>query len=138
MIADVVEPIGRRAGAWVGMLSAPARIGSGDPIGKPRHRFRDVVDIREIPLHVAVVEHLDRLAGQDRPREQEHRHVRPAPWAVHGEEANPGSGQAEQVAVGVRHQLVRFLGGGVEADRMIDVLVHRERHTGHRAVHRAR
>ena len=39
--------------------------------------------------------------------------------------------------VGVRHQLVRLLGRGVERQRMIDVLVHGERHLRVRAVHRA-
>ena len=34
----------------------------------------------------------------------------------------------------MRHQLVGLLGRGVQRDRMVDVLVHRERHLGVEAV----
>ena len=87
---------------------------------------------------VAVVEDVDRLAGEDVARELEQRHVRPAPGAVHGEEPQPRHRQAIERGVGVRHQLVRLLGRGVERERMIHVLVHAERHLRVRAVHRAR
>jgi hypothetical protein len=66
--------------------------------------------------------------GEDGLGEQEQRHVRPAPGAVDGEEAQAGGRQAVEVAVGVRHQLVGLLGGGVEADRVVDAVVLGERH----------
>jgi hypothetical protein len=75
------------------------------------------------------------LAFQDRLGEQEQRHVRPAPGAVHGEEAQAGGGHAEQVAVGVGHQLVGLLGGGIQADRVVDAVMLGERHLGVAAVH---
>src|SRR3546814_2200230 len=80
----------------------------------------DVVDVGEVAGVVAVVEHVDRLAGQDLAREQEQRHVRPAPGPVDGEEAQAGGRQVEQVAVGVRHQFVGLLGGRVHAHRVVD------------------
>jgi hypothetical protein len=47
---------------------------------------------------------------------------------IHGEEAQSGGRQLEEVAVGVRHQLVGLLGRGVEADRVVDVVVLRVGH----------
>src|SRR5690606_3045001 len=44
---------------------------------------------------------------------------------------------AEQVTVGVGHQLVGLLGGGVEGQRVVDVVVHRIGHLLVGAVHRA-
>jgi len=36
----------------------------------------------------------------------------------------------------MRHELIGFLGCGVQAERMIDVLLYRERHVGIRAIDR--
>ena len=70
--------------------------------------------------------------------EGEERHVGPAPWAVDREETQPGARQPVEVGVGVGHQLVGLLGGGVERQRVVDVVVDRERHRGVGAVDRAR
>ena len=77
-------------------------------------------------------------SGQDRLGEQEQGHVRPAPGTVDREEAQSGGRQAEEMAVGVGHQFVGLLGGGVERHRMVDVVVHRKRHPGVGAVDRTR
>ena len=88
----------------------------------------DVVHVGEVALVVAVVEDVDRLAGQDVAGEQEQRHVRPAPGAIDGEEAQARDRQPIEIGVGVRHHLVGLLGRGVERQRVLGVLVHRERH----------
>ena len=100
------------------------------------HHLDDVVDVGEIPLHPALVEHLDRLPGQDRPGEQHRRNVGPAPGSVHGEKAQAGGGQAIEVAVGVGHQLVGFLRGGIQADRMVHGVLFGERQLLVSAIHR--
>src|SRR5690606_36141907 len=69
--------------------------------------------------------------------ELDRRHVRSPPGPVDGEEAQAGAGNAEQVTVGVGHQLVGLLGGGVEGQRVVDVVVHRIGHLLVGAVHRA-
>src|SRR6266508_2797686 len=102
------------------------------------HPLRDVVHVGEVALHPAVVEHLDRLALEDRLREQHGRHVGPSPWPVDGEEPESGRRDVEQVRVGVRHQLVRLLGRGVEADRAVHVVGDGERNLGVSAVDGAR
>src|SRR5690606_40543961 len=54
----------------------------------------------------------DLLSRADGAGELDRRHVRSPPGPVDGEEAQAGAGNAEQVAVGVGHQLVGLLGGG--------------------------
>jgi hypothetical protein len=82
-----------------------------------------------------VVEHVDGTAFEDGLGEQEQGHVGTTPRAIHGEEAQAGGGQAVQVAVGVGHQLVGLLGGGVDAHRVVHAVVLGERHLGVAAVH---
>lgn len=55
-------------------------------------------------------------------------HVGPIPGAVHREEAQACCGQPIQVAIGMSHQLVGLLGRGVQAEWVVYVVVHRERH----------
>ncbi len=116
VVADVVDRVRRAAGR----ARAAAREHAHDA-------FDDVVDVREVAPHPPVVEHVDRLAREDRLREQHRRHVGAPPRPVDGEEAQPGRRQREQVAVAVRHQLVRLLRRRVQAHRMVDALVLGER-----------
>jgi hypothetical protein len=134
VVADVEHPVGRAAGRRVGAHRVVAGIGLGSAVVDADHAFDDVVDVGEVALHVAVVEDVDRPPFEDRLGEQEQRHVRPAPRAIHREEAQPGGRQAEQMAVGVRHQLVGLLGGRVQADRVVDAVMLGERHLGVAAV----
>jgi len=46
-------------------------------------------------------------------------HVRPTPWAVHGEETKHGSSYAIYVGVTVRHGFVGFFSGSIERDLRI-------------------
>ena len=100
------------------------------------HAFDDVVDVGEAALVVAVVEHLDRLTGEDRFGEKEQRHVRASPGAVDGEEAQSGAWNAVEVRITVRHHLVGFLGGGVQRQRMSGRLVFAEGHPDVGAINR--
>jgi hypothetical protein len=128
MIADVEHPVGRIAGRRIGVGGSVPGIGRRHPVVHPQHGFDDVVHVGEVALHAAVVEDVDRPTFEDRPGEQEGRHVGSAPRAIDREEAQAGGRQAIEVAVGVRHQLVGLLGRGVEADRVIDVVTLGEGH----------
>lgn len=71
----------------VGRARGERRVGSGRPVEDADFTYiDDVVDVGEVPAHLAVAEHPDRLSGQDRFREQHRRHVGASPRAVHGEE----------------------------------------------------
>jgi hypothetical protein len=84
---------------------------------RAHHTFDDIVDVGEVALQGAVAEHRQRLPGQKLLGETEVSHVRPSPWPVNGEEAQPGGAKAVQVAVDVRHQLIGLLGRGVQRHR---------------------
>ena len=82
------------------------------------------------------IEDVNRLTGQDVTSKQKQRHVGSAPRPVYGKEPQAGGRQPVQMAVGVGHQLIGFLGRGVQADRMIHIVMHRKRHLGIGAIHR--
>ena len=128
MVADVEHAIGRPARGRIGHLLVERKIGLRRAIKDADHAFCNIVDIGEVAPHPAMVEDVDSAAFEYGLGEQEQRHVGPAPGAIYGEEAQAGGGQREQMAVGVGHQLVGLLGRGVEADRMIDVVVLGKRH----------
>jgi hypothetical protein len=88
----------------------------------------DVADVGEVALHLAVVEHLNGFTRQDGFHEEEVGHVWPAPGPVDGEEAEARGGQLVEVAVGVGHQLVALLGGGVERHGVVHIVAGREGH----------
>ena len=82
--------------------------------------------VGEVPPHVPIVVDVDRAAFGDRFGELEVGHVGAPPGAVDGEKAQARGRQPVEMAVGVGHQLVRFLGGGIEADRMVGVVARAE------------
>ena len=122
-----------------GRAHSPSQSGFGgrDPVAGAHDALGDVVDVGEVAAVMPVVEDVDRPAGEDVAREQEQRHVGPAPRAVDGEETQPRHGQRIELGIGVRHELVGLLRRGVERQRVIDVLVDGERHPRVGAVHRA-
>lgn len=77
-----------------------------------------------------MIEHVDRTAFKNGAGKEPRRHVRTPPGFIDGEIAQAGRRQAEQVAIAVRHQFIRLLGGGVETDRVIHFVMNRERHPG--------
>jgi len=73
-----------------------------------------------------MVKDLDRLVLQHGIGEKPIGHVRSAPWAVDGEEAQADRLESVEMRVAMRHQLVGLLGGGIEADGMVDRVVFAE------------
>lgn len=87
----------------------------------------DVVDIGEVAVHIAVIVDLDSLAPADLVGELEIRHIRTAERPVNREEAQSRRRNPVEMAVGVRHELIRLLRRRIEADRMVDIVRRRER-----------
>src|SRR5690606_12035884 len=112
---------------WIWDVTVPRQINVRHLIEHPHHALHDVVYVREAAAVLAVVEDLDRLVSQDRPGEQEQRHVWPAPRAVDREEAQACRRYPVEMGVAVRHHLVRLLGGGVERQRVLGGLLLGER-----------
>lgn len=69
IVADVINAVWRELGAGIGPLRGPRWIGCRDSVGDTQYAFDDIVDICEVARVLAVVEHLDRLARENFPRE---------------------------------------------------------------------
>ena len=128
VVADVEDAVRCMAVSRAGLAVVIGRVGQWRTVQRVHDAGGNIVDKSEITYHLAVVEHLDRLSGQDGAGEHEQRHVGAAPRPVDREKAQPGGWQAKQVAVSVGHQLVGLLGGRVKADRVIHTLLFRKRH----------
>lgn len=92
------------------------------------HTLHDVVDIGEVALAVAIVEYLDGLAFHQLGGEAEVSHVRTAGWTIDGKESEAGRGDVVELAIGMGHQLVALLRGGVEAYGVVYLVFCRIRH----------
>lgn len=92
------------------------------------HSLHDVVNIGEVALAVAIVEYLDGLAFHQLVGEAEVSHVGTAGGAIDGKEAEAGRGDVVEFRVGMGHQLVALLGGGVEAYGVVHLVVCRIGH----------
>src|SRR5690606_3741012 len=99
-------------------------------------RIDDVVDVRKSPSPAAAGVHVDRLARHDGIGELVVRHVRSAQRTVDGEETQAGDRKPVQMRIGMRHQLVRLLGGGIQRYRGVDAVFRGERQLGVGPVHR--
>ena len=120
--ADVVDRVGREG------KSVLSRFLFGRALHDADDALEDVVDVGEVALAVAVVEDPDRAALGEGLGGGVVEHVRPAGGAVDGEEAQAGGRDAVQLAVAVGEELVGLLGGGVEGDGVVHLVVHGEGH----------
>ena len=127
IVADIVNPAPARR---------PRRASRGGLVDQSQYDARHVVDIGKVAPHPAMVKEPDRGALNDRLGEQEDRHIGPSPRPVDGKEPQARYRKAVEMAVGMRDQLVGLLRGGVEADRMVGLVVHRKRQLGIGAVDR--
>lgn len=100
----------------------------GGVLHDAHHSLHDVVDIGEVALAVAIVENLDGLAFHQFVGEAEVSHIGTAGGAIDGEEAQAGRGDVVELRVGMGHQLVALLRGGVEAHGVVYLVVCRIGH----------
>ena len=84
--------------------------------------LHNVINICKVTAHIAVVEHLDRLALQDGLGKEHRSHIRPAPGAVDGEKPQPCGFHPVQAAVAGSHQLICLLRGGIQALGVVDIV----------------
>lgn len=100
--------------------------------------FNDVVYVGEVAPAVAVIEYPYPAAFNQIVGKAEVGHVGTACRTVHGEEAQARARDVVQLAVGVCHELVAFLRGGVKAYGAVRLVVRAVRHLPVAAVHAAR
>ena len=80
-----------------------AILGGGRTIETAENAGNDVADMREIPLHVAVIEHFDWAPFQYGLGEYKGGHVRATPATVYGKEAQPGHRNTIQMTIAMAH-----------------------------------
>ena len=83
----------------------------------------DVVYIGEVALAMAIVEDLNLLALDQLVGESEVCHVGTTGRTIDGEEAQTGAGYVVELGIGMGHQLIALLGGGIEADGIVHLIV---------------
>lgn len=84
----------------------------------PDNSFDNVVDVGEVPLHVAVVVQRNRGSVQDRAGEFEQGHVRASPRTVDREKTQAGRRNSEERGVGTGHQFTALFRRGVKTYRV--------------------
>lgn len=83
----------------------------------------NVVDIGEVALAMAVVEDLDLFALDEFVGEAEIGHVGTTARTIDGEKTEARRGDVVELAVGMGHQFVALLSGGIEGDGIVDLVV---------------
>ena len=115
-VSDVIDPVrGRRT-----LRGGSSRRSTGHDPQDPLH---DVVYIGEIPHAAAVVIQRDALPPAQAVGELEVCHVRTAGRTVYREEAQTGGRDPVQPGIGTGQQLIGLLGGRVQADRRIGLVL---------------
>ena len=122
VVADVIYLV-----RWNGQ-SVLAIMLLGGVLHDAHHSLHDVVDIGEVALAVAIIENLDGFAFHELIGEAEVSHVGTTSGAIDGEEAEAGRGDVVELAISMGHKLVALLRGGVEAYRVVYLVVCRIRH----------
>lgn len=92
------------------------------------HSLHNVIDIGKVALAVAIIEYLDGLAFHQFVGEAKICHIGTAGGAIDGKEAEAGRGDVVELRVGMGHQLVALLRGGVEAYGVVHLVVCRIGH----------
>lgn len=92
------------------------------------HTFYNVINISKIALAVAIVEYLDGLAFNQFVGEAEVCHIGTTCRAINCKEAEAGRGDVVELRVGMGHQLVALLRGGVEAYGVVHLVICRIGH----------
>lgn len=100
----------------------------GGVLHDAHHSLHDVVNIGEVALAVAIIENLDGFAFHQLIGEAKVSHVGTAGGAIDGKEAEAGRGDVVELRVGMGHQLVALLRGGVEAHGVVYLVVCRIGH----------
>src|SRR6267142_4469303 len=99
---------------------APLKRGLNSP-----HNIRH---IRVIPARRSIAKNRDRFPGRDEAGEFVNRQIGLLSWAIDREKAQTGDWHPIEVLIGMVDQFPSALGGGVGADRLIDIIFLAERH----------
>ena len=97
----------------------PTRIGLGNFIHQRNHCIDDVIDIREVSFHFAMVVDIQRHPLKNGFGEFEQRHIGPAPGAIDGKETQACTRKFVKMCVAMSEHLVGFFGRRIQTHRVI-------------------
>ena len=117
VVADIVYLI-RRYGESVFTV-----LFFGGVLHDANNTFYNIVYISEVAFAVSVVEDFDGFAFHQFIGKAEVGHVRTTGGSVDGEEAKTGGGNVVKFGIGMGHQLIAFLGSGIEADGVVYFII---------------
>ncbi len=121
VVAYVVELVGRDRKP---ILPYPA---FGSVPHHPHDPLNDIINVGKIPLALAVVEYFYFFSSDEPVGKTEIGHIRAAGRTIDREEPQTGGRDVVQLAVGIGEQFVTFLGGGIQAHRIVHLVVSRIR-----------
>ena len=90
--------------------------------------FHNIIDVGEVAFAVSIVEYLDDVALHQLVGKAEVCHVGTASRTIDGEEAETCTRNVVELAVGMCHQFVALLGGGIEGHGIIHLIIGGIRH----------
>ena len=125
-------------GVWRQRQSVFALTFLGSSLHDAHHPLDNIVDVGEVALAVAEVEYLDGLALLELIGKSEVGHIRPSGRTVDREEPESRRRYVVELGIGMRHQLVRLLRGGIERDGIVNLVVRTVGHFLIRPVNRRR
>ena len=135
VVADVEYAVWCVASGRVWVSSIKRWAGRSGFVEDADYSFHNVINVGEVAHHLAVVEDVNGPLFQNGLGKQEQRHVGTTPRAIDREETQTSGREAKQVAVGVGHQFIGLLRGGVQANGVVYVVVFAKRQGGVATVH---
>ena len=90
--------------------------------------FHNVIDIGEVPPHIAIVEDLYDLPCHQLLCGRIIEHVRTTCWTVNRKEPESRGRDIVELGIRMRQQLIRFLCCCIQADRIVDLILRGKRH----------
>ena len=87
----------------------------------------NIIDIGEVPIHIAMIINLDCLSSANLIGKFEISHVGAAERSIDGKETQPCRWDAIEMAIRVSHEFVGLLRRCIETDGMVDIIRRRKR-----------
>jgi len=126
LISQVVYTIRGEACGGIRVGAIPGFVRGGNMVHHALQNFHHVINIGEVPLHLAFSVDFNFSVFQNGTGKFKIRHVRSTPGTVNGEKPQNRAGQTVNGGVSMGHQLPSLFGCSVERDGMVRVIVNGE------------
>ena len=93
----------------------------------PFDSFDNIVDIGEVSFALAEIEDPDLLILYQLVGKGEVSHIRPSCWTIDSKESQTGRFDAVKMAIGISHKFIGLLGCRIKRNRIVHLVISRER-----------